>query len=282
MINFSNLTFGYKKKKLLFDDLSLSLMLGNIYGLLGKNGAGKTTLLKLISGLLYPHSGGCTFENYPTMKRSPEILKEFFFLPENSFLPLVTVKEYLEIYSPFYPHFSKGKFLGYLEDLELEKNGKITSLSYGQKKKFSIAFALAADTKVLLLDEPTNGLDIPSKSVFRKLIASSISEEKIFVISTHQVRDMKHLIDPILILDDGKIIFNQQIAEIEQRLSLELQREEPDQDEVLYYESTLGGYAVLTENNNGSENEIDIELLFNAVVAQNKKVINLFNIEAAV
>ena len=282
MINFSNVKFGYKKKKPLFDDFNIGFMPGNIYGLLGKNGAGKTTLLKLISGLLYPQSGSCTFENYATMKRKPEILSEIFFLPENSYLPSVTFKEYIELYAPFYRNFDSNRFLKYLSDLEIEGAGNITSLSYGQKKKFSIAFALAANTKVLLLDEPTNGLDIPAKSVFRKLVASSVSEEKIFIISTHQVRDMKHLIDPILILDEGEIIFNRQIAEIEKRLSLELMREKPEIDDALYYENTLGGYAVLTENKNGSENEIDIELLFNAVVDKNKKVFNLFNIEAAV
>ena len=276
------MNFGYKKKKLLFDDFNLLLTPGNIYGLLGKNGAGKTTLLKLISGLLYPQNGSCNFENSPTMKRNPEILKVIYFLPENSYLPYVNIREYIEIYSPFYKRFDENNFFKYLHDFEIDRSSKIMSLSYGQKKKFSIAFALAANTNVLLLDEPTNGLDIPAKSVFRKLVASSINEEKIFVISTHQVRDMKHLIDPILILDDGKIIFNKQIMEIEQRLSLELIREEPDENEVLYYENTLGGYAVLRENNNSSENEIDIELLFNAVVALNKKVINLFNVEAAV
>lgn len=277
MIEISNLSFGYKKKNLLFNNLDLSLTAGNIYGLLGKNGAGKTTLLKLISGLLYPHSGSCTIDEAKTIARDPDLLKEIFFLPEISFLPAVKVYEYLEIYTTFYPKFSKEKFFQYLNDLELETNGKITNLSYGQRKKFSVAFALAAETKVILLDEPTNGLDIPAKSVFRKLVASSINEEKIFVISTHQVRDMKHLIDPIIILDNGEVIFNQQIAEIEQKLSLRLRREEPEEKETLYYENTLGGYAVLSENHDGDDNDIDIELLFNAVVDKNEKVKTLFN-----
>lgn len=279
MIRISNLNFGYKKKNLFFEELNLELTAGNIFGLLGKNGAGKTTLLKLISGLLYSQNGECVFNGVRTSLRDPEILKEIFFLPENSFLPPLKVNDYLEIYSPFYPRFDKDKFFGYMKDLEIETKDKVTNFSYGQKKKFSLAFALAAETKIVLLDEPTNGLDIPAKSVFRKLVASSINDEKVFIISTHQVRDMKHLIDPILILDEGKVIFNQQIAGIEQKLSLDLVHEEPDEKEVLYYESTLGGYAVLTENNNGSENDIDIELLFNAVVAKNEKVKALFDTE---
>src|SRR3989339_1624691 len=144
MIKISNLSFGYKKKNLLFNNLDLSLTPGNIYGLLGKNGAGKTTLLILISGLLYPHGGSCTIDEAKTIARDPDLLKEIFFLPEISFLPAVKVYEYLGIYTTFYPKFSKEKFFQYLNDLELEKSGKITNLSYGQKKKFSVAFALAA------------------------------------------------------------------------------------------------------------------------------------------
>lgn len=282
MIKISNLNFAYRKKNLLFNNLDLTLSAGNIYGLLGKNGAGKTTLLKLISGLLYPQGGECSFDGIKTSGRLPEFLSEIFFLPEISYLPSIKVREYLEIYSTFYPHFNENKFYSYLKDFEIETNQKLTSYSYGQKKKFAVAFALAANTKIILLDEPTNGLDIPAKSVFRKLVASSIDDGKIFVISTHQVRDMKHLIDPILILEKGEIIFNQQIAEIEQKLSLEFMHEEPKTNEALYYENTLGGYAVLKENNDGSENEIDIELLFNAVVSDNQKIRNLFNTEVTV
>lgn len=282
MVKIKNLNFSYKMKDRLFQNFNLSLSLGNIYGLLGKNGAGKTTLLKLISGLLYPLNGECTFNELVTSKRTPDFLKEIFFLPEISYLPAIKVREYLEIYSTFYPRFDENKFYSCLKDFEIETGKKLTSYSYGQKKKFSVAFALASNTKILLLDEPTNGLDIPAKSVFRKLVASSIDDEKTFVISTHQVRDMKHLIDPILILEKGEIIFNRQIAEIEQRLSLEFMHEEPNPNEVLYYENTLGGFAVLKENNDRSENEIDVELLFNAVVAENQKIGNLFNTEVTV
>jgi ABC-2 type transport system ATP-binding protein len=282
MIKIENLNFGYRKKEVLFNQFNLALSPGNIYGLLGKNGAGKTTLLKLISGLLYPQTGVCTYNQILTFKRTPEFLSEIFFLPEISYLPAIKVKEYLEIYSLFYPRFDENKFYSHLKDFEIESGKRLTSYSYGQKKKFSLAFALAANTKIILLDEPTNGLDIPAKSVFRKLVASSIDDEKIFVISTHQVRDMKHLIDPILILEKGEIIFNRQIAEIEQKLSLEFMHEEPKPGQVLYYENTLGGFAVLNENNNGSENEIDIELLFNAVVSDNQKIRSLFHEEVTV
>ena len=279
MTKISEMSFSYRKKEPLFQNFRLELASGNIYGLLGKNGAGKTSLLKLISGLLFPLTGNCFFDGQKTLERKPDVLQEIIFLPENSYLPPLRIPEYLEVYSPFYNKFDKEKFVRFLTELEIESNSKISSLSYGQKKKLALAFSLAANTTVLLLDEPTNGLDIPAKTVFRKLVAESIDENKIFLISTHQVRDMKHLIDPILILDKGKIIFNQTIQAIEERISLSLQKEIPEGENVVYYESTLGGYAALNVNNNGIENEIDIELLFNAVTANHERVNSLFTAE---
>ncbi|MDP2037439.1 MAG: ABC transporter ATP-binding protein [Ignavibacteria bacterium] len=279
MVKISEMSFSYRKKESLFQNFNLDLTSGNIYGLLGKNGAGKTSLLKLISGLLFPLTGNCLFDGQKTLERKPNVLQEIIFLPENSYLPPLRIPEYLEVYSPFYNRFDKEKFARFLTELEIESSSKISSLSYGQKKKLALAFSLAANTKVLLLDEPTNGLDIPAKTVFRKLVAESIDENKIFLISTHQVRDMKHLIDPILILDKGKIIFNQTIQAIEERISLSLQKEIPEGENVVYYESTLGGYAALNVNNNGIENEIDIELLFNAVTANHERVNSLFTAE---
>jgi ABC-2 type transport system ATP-binding protein len=279
MVKISEMNFSYRKKESLFQNFNLELTAGNIYGLLGKNGAGKTSLLKLISGLLFPQTGKCLFGEQKTLERKPSVLQEIIFLPENSYLPSLRISEYVEVHSPFYNRFDKEKFIRFLTELEIESGAKISSLSYGQKKKLSLAFSLAANTKVLLLDEPTNGLDIPAKTVFRKLVAESIDENKIFLISTHQVRDMKHLIDPILILDKGKTIFNRTIQAIEERISLILQKEVPAGENVIYYESTLGGYAALNKNGHGIESEIDIELLFNAVTANQEKVNSMFTEE---
>ena len=279
MIEISNLNFHYSRKIRLFEDLSLTLNNGLIYGLLGKNGAGKTSILKLISGLLLPQKGGCIVNGRNTIDKDPQFLTGIYFLPENSFLPGIKIKEYVGIYSCFYPSFDETAFLKYLVDFEIEKDRKLSALSYGQKKKFSIAFALAANTKVLLLDEPTNGLDIPAKSVFRKLVASAINDEKIFIISTHQVRDVKNLIDQIIVLDKGEVIFNQSNYAIEEKLSMYLQKNEPEPGEALFYESTLGGFAVLTRKNEDTESEIEIELLFNSIVAENSIVRKIFEIE---
>jgi ABC-2 type transport system ATP-binding protein len=277
MLRISNLVFRYKKGSFLFDNLNLELIPGNIYGLLGKNGAGKTTLLKIMCGLLFPKEGECLFNGMNPAKRDPRFLADLYFVPDSFYLPNVKISEYVKLYSPFYEKFNKGQFEEYLNKMEVNGDVKLNSLSFGQKKKFIISFGLATNASLILLDEPTNGLDIPSKAAFRKILASITTDEKIIVISTHQVRDMKNLIDPIIILDDGKIILNRSMEEVSSKISMSFQPNEPKEDEALYYENTLGGYALLKENNDGIENEVDLEMLANLAAANNKVMMKLLN-----
>jgi ABC-2 type transport system ATP-binding protein len=274
MIQMNNLSFGYRKRKYLFDNLSLQIPMGNIYGLLGRNGAGKTTLLKQMAGLLFPDKGECLVFGIPASERSAEVLSDIYFIPEEFQLPAITMHAFIRIHSVFYPRFDQVLLDQYLQEFEINDNGKLSSLSYGQKKKFLIAFGLSTRTKILILDEPTNGLDIPSKSQFRKIIASSMDEERSIVISTHQVRDLASLIDHIIILENGKVVFNQNVCDISSRLSF-VQTKELNHLDVIYKEDVLGGHAVICRKN-GEETEIDLELLFNGVVSNTENVINEF------
>ena len=280
MIKMTDLTFAYKNKLPLFSGLNMKISDGNIYGLLGKNGAGKTTLLKIICGLLFPQKGTCSVLTFTPSKRVPEMLQEIYFIPEEIYTPPLKISEYLKLYAPFHPRFDHQSFGQYIKTFDLPRNDRLTSLSYGQKKKFLVAFGLATNCRLLILDEPTNGLDIPSKSQFRKLLAASLNEDRIIIISTHQVRDIGNLIDPIIILDEGNVIFNQSINDISRKLAVRLQKTEPGKDDVLYSEKTLGGYVVIDENRGESESNPDIELLFNAVINNRQRMGELFTREA--
>lgn len=276
MIELTNLNFAYKNKAPLFDRLSLNINEGNIYGLLGKNGAGKTTLLKIICGLLFPHQGSCSVLGYTPQKRAAGMLRDIYFIPEEFYTPALKIEEYVFLYAPFYPTFDHNALRDYIATFDLPKNERLTSLSYGQKKKFLIAFGLATNSRLLILDEPTNGLDIPSKSQFRKLLAAAIDENRTVIISTHQVRDIGNLIDPIVILDEGKIIFNQSVESISRKLSITLQKTEPPAKDVLYSEKTLGGYVVISENRGAADSNPDMELLFNAVINNQQHLSEIF------
>jgi len=276
MIKIENLSFSYNQKQALFDQLNLTLPSGNIYGLLGKNGAGKSTLLKIISGLLFPKIGSIDVVGFQPKDRYPEFLREIYLITEEFILPSLSTECFVRLYSPFYPRFNHSLFNDYIYEFRLPRAQKLSAMSYGQKKNFLLSFGLATDCKLLILDEPTNGLDIPSKSQFRKIVANAVHEERSFIISTHQVRDMENLIDPIIILDEGKIIFFQDYEQISKKLVVSKQPEIPDNDSVVYYESSLGGYTVVKENTIRKETSMSLELLFNAVVGNKEKINEIF------
>ena len=106
----------------------------------------------------------------------------------------------------------------YLHYFEMDMDINLGALSMGQKKKVFMSFALATNTSLLLMDEPTNGLDIPGKSQFRKFIASGMSDNKTIVISTHQVRDIDKVLDHVLIMDDSRVLLNESISTICEKL----------------------------------------------------------------
>ena len=276
MVQIENLLFHYGHKKPLFDQLNLSLPPGNIYGLLGKNGAGKSTLLKILGGLLFPKQGNVTVAGFSPKDRFPKFLSEIYLVTEEFSLPSLKMEKYVSLYSAFYPRFDHAMFQEYIAEFDLPRGQKLSSFSYGQKKKFLLSFGLATDCKLLILDEPTNGLDIPSKSQFRKLVANAIHEDRGFIISTHQIRDMEALIDPIIILDEGKIVFFQDYEQVTKKLALTRQTDQPDRNTVVYYETTLGGYAVVEENTTGQETNMNLETLFNAVVSNKEKIHEIF------
>jgi ABC-2 type transport system ATP-binding protein len=276
MIKIENLTFSYRQKQPLFDHLNLTLPSGNIYGLLGKNGAGKTTLLKIINGLLFPKLGKLDVVGFQPKDRYPQFLREIYLIAEEFSLPSVNMECFVRLYSPFYPRFNRGFFDDYIHEFKLPRDRMLSDMSYGQKKNFLLSFGLATDCKLLILDEPTNGLDIPSKSLFRKMVANAVHEERSFIISTHQVRDMENLIDPVIILDEGKIIFFQDYENISKKLVISRQTEIPDSSNVVYFESYLGGYTVVKENTGREETRMNLEILFNAVVSNKEKINEIF------
>jgi len=265
MIEIRQLTFRYQKKPL-FQNLHLELAPGNLYGLLGRNGAGKTTLLKLCCGLLLPQEGEIRVFGQDPARRRPGLLADLFLVPEEFQLPPVSAKLYCDMLAPFYPNFSRERFLSYLHEFEMEEAGHLGQLSMGQKKKFLLAFGLATGVRFLMLDEPTNGLDIPAKGQFRKILAAESGADRIILVSTHQVRDMEHLIDPLVILDAGRILFSSSIEDFSARFSF-LQGELPPGVRVVHEERALGRTLSLAEGVFPEALPPDLELLFNAVTA---------------
>ncbi|MEM1120600.1 MAG: ABC transporter ATP-binding protein [Bacteroidota bacterium] len=276
MIQLQNVHFHYQKKTPLFRAMDLTIPAGNIYGLLGKNGVGKTSLLKLIGGLVFPKSGAVEVMGFKPADRFPAFLSDLFFMPEELHVPAMKISTFEKVYAPFYTRFDHQQFQQYLGEFELTDEKKLTALSQGQKKKAITAFGLATNSRLLILDEPTNGLDIPSKSLFRKLLTMAITDERTCIISTHQVRDMGNLMDPIIIMDEGQIIFNDSVETIAEKLQFEVKYSRGEPDNVLYAERVPDGYMVVSENLDGEETEVDIEVFFNAMMANKQAIRRLF------
>ena len=277
MIDIQHLSFGYRTQNELFQDLSLQFDAGCIHGLLGKNGTGKTTLLKLISGSLFPSGGTLSTLGFIPEQRNPLMLQELYFLSEEIFLPALSIESYAKVYAPFYPHFDYAQFDSILNEFEItSKRQKLQTLSHGQKKKVQIAFGIAANTRLLIMDEPTNGLDIPAKSQFRRIVSGHFNPERCTIISTHQVRDLHSLIDHIAILDDHDVVINHSVEEITKRLLFKWFDTGEMPVGALYTEESMKGVSAVLENLNQVESKLDIEILFNALLANKTQIKKIF------
>lgn len=269
MITVKHMSFRYGKHRLVFDRLNLEMKAGCIYGLLGENGVGKTTLLRLLAGLRFPSQGSVEVLGFTPSQRRIEFLRDVYYLPEVIDAVGLCMNEYVKCYAPFYPRFDRGQFDHYMNEWNIDPFQKLSQSSHGQQKKAMMSFALACNTRLLLLDEPTNGMDIPSKGIFRRLLAQAADDDKCFVVSTHQVRDLENLIDPILILEKNQVLLNNTVEEITRKLWFGVKSEKSDHD--LYREACIGGYAVVDYNDRNEESRLNIEMLFNAAI-QNKSL----------
>lgn len=267
MIHIENLKYKYQgAKQYVFDGFNLDLEDNNIYGLLGKNGTGKSTLLYLISGLLRRTAGSITIDGVDTSLHRAETLEEIFLVPEEFDLASMTLDAYVRLNQPFYPRFSREILESCLRDFELTPDIHLKELSMGQKKKVYMSFALAANTRLLLMDEPTNGLDIPSKSQFRRVIANNMGDDRTMIISTHQVHDVESLLDHIVMLDRSQILLDASVSDICSKYSFEFRSMGEPADDVIYAEPSLQGNAVITRRREDEdETQLNLELLFNAV-----------------
>ena len=274
MINIENLSFSYSRHTV-FSNINLNLEAGKIYGLLGQNGVGKTTLLKIIGGFLKLKTGKCEVMGFTPFERNPMFFEQMFFIPEDFSAPDIVVNKYAKLRGEFYPNYDENKFHTLMTEFDVNGNSKFTKLSFGQQKKALIAFALSTNTKLILMDEPSNGLDIPSKAQLRKVISQASNDQSCIVISTHQVRDLENLIDPIIILDSNGVLLNETIDRISEKLVFRFNTK--SSKDCLWSESSPGGYVNVEKNIEAEESRVNIEALFNATLSNKEVIRNIFN-----
>ncbi len=274
MIKISNLAFSYGSVPVL-DNISMELEEGRIYGLLGENGVGKTTLLTLLCGLKKVNGGSIEVDGYEPFKRNPEFLRNQFYLADEVAPVNTSAKNWSDQTGTFWPEYDHRKFLEIMAEFDTDPSKQMSKMSAGMLKKTYISFALATNVKYLYMDEPTNGLDIPSKAQFRSAIMKYTREDATIVISTHQVRDLENIIDPIIILDKQDVLLNASVQEITEKLFFDYGTLLNNAS--LYSEQLPGGFVQVYPNAEGRESKINIEALFNAVYKNKSRIKSIFS-----
>ncbi len=273
MIRIEKLGFSYGQVPVL-KNITMNLEPGKIYGLLGENGVGKTTLLTLLAGLKKPLQGSIDIDGSAPYSRAPQVLENQFYLADEMLPVPMKAAEYARITGEFWPNYKQDTFEEIMELFENTSDKKMNEMSTGQLKKTYISLALALGCKYLFLDEPTNGLDIPSKAQFRSALMKYTGEDSTIVISTHQVRDLENIIDPIIILDRQDVLLNASLEEISRKLYFDYGTQL--HQESLYSEQLPGGFIQVYPNAEGADSKVNIEALFNAVHHNKEFIKGLF------
>ena len=183
------------------------------------------------------------------------------------------MEEYCKINAPFYPNFSVDDLKANLATFDLNYEQNLGKLSLGQKKKAFMCFALACNTKLLIMDEPTNGLDIMSKVQFRRFISSHMTDDRIIIISTHQVHDVELILDHLLVLNNNEMVINSPIYNITEKLKFITSSDVIEPGKVLFTSKTIGGTSYISlRNEDDEETEINLESLFMFCLSEPEKV----------
>ncbi|MGB3548937.1 MAG: ABC transporter ATP-binding protein [Saprospiraceae bacterium] len=245
MIRFTDISLAYGSGPPVLRDFSLDLPGGGITGLLGPNGTGKTTLLKLICGLRFPDQGSVTTLGHTPRQRPVELLERLYFLPAENPLPDWTAEKLADYYGPFYPTFSTELYRELLEEFSAAGRGKMSRLSFGQKRRAQICFTLATRVPLLLLDEPTIGLDVQGQEQFRRSLIRATDEEQTVLIATHQLGQIAPVLDHLVVMRDTTDVARLDLAELETRYIFRLETSRPPVAHGLYQRRVPGGWLTV-------------------------------------
>lgn len=206
------LTKSYNKIYSALNNLNLSLERGQIIGLLGPNGSGKTTFIKLINDVLVPTSGEIRING---MAPGVETKKIVSYLPERTYLDeTMRVKEIITYFSDFYDNFSSERAYRMLDDLQIDTNARLKTLSKGTKEKVQLILVMSRDAGLYVLDEPIGGVDPASKDYILSTILNNYNEDAAILISTHLIHDIENILDRVLFIKQGQLVLNATVDEI--------------------------------------------------------------------
>jgi ABC-2 type transport system ATP-binding protein len=194
------------------DNISFSLQENCITGFIGINGAGKTTTMKSILGLISKDGGDISIFGKHMKDNEREIKNRIgVVMDEGYFYDNITIKQMKNIIAPAYSNWDDNTFNQYIERFNLKVNQKIETLSKGMRMKFALSLALSHNADLLIMDEPTSGLDPLIRNELMDILLEFMKEDgKAVLFSTHILSDLDKVADIIIIVDDGKIILEEE------------------------------------------------------------------------
>ncbi len=198
--------------KIAVNSIDLKLDGGKIVGLLGPNGSGKTTLMKLAAGLLVPQEGEILINGKKIgieTKRTVSYLSDTVPLPD-----FMKVSDIVVYYGEFFDDFDLEKAFKMLDDLNVDRNCRIKSLSKGTKEKVQLILTMCRNAFVYLLDEPLGGIDPATRDYILNTIISNYNENALVIISTHLISDVEKVLDEVVFIKEGNIVYKNSVDSI--------------------------------------------------------------------
>lgn len=268
-IEINNLTKNYGKKRGI-KNISFTVDEGDIVGFIGPNGAGKSTTIKLLLNFIYKTEGELKIFGLDCEKDSRQIKELVGYVPsETRLYDEIKVKDILKYGESFYENSFKERVKDLCNRLEIEEDKKIRELSFGNKKKVSIALALINSPKLIILDEPTNGLDpLIQKKVFEILLEENKKGTTIFL-SSHNLNEVQNYCNKAIIIKNGEIACIENMSNIKDisKKKIKIKCNDISKEEI----EKIGGKNILEEKD---EIVFSYEKDINSLIAflSNKKI----------
>lgn len=197
------------------NNINLNIGKGKLIGLLGPNGSGKTTLIKIANGLLTPTSGSILIKNTVPGYETKKIVS---YLPDkNCLIDSMTVKELVEMFTDFYDDFQPQKAYAMIENLHIDPNQKLKTLSKGNKEKVQLILVMSRKAELYLLDEPIGGVDPATRDYILDSIIKNYSEDATVIISTHLIADIEKVLDEVIFIKSGSIVLHEDVDSLRER-----------------------------------------------------------------
>lgn len=265
ILSATNLSHRYTRGMEVLRGVNFSIAEPGITGLCAPNGEGKTTLLKIISGLQFPSDGSLEVFGQNPSQRPLDLLQRIYFLPSEPYFPKWTPARIAKHYGPLYPNFNQQLFQETLQDFRVDPDRPLDKVSFGQKRRAQLAFALATRTQILLLDEPTTGLDIQGKDQFRRTLIAGTEAGQTIIIATHLLAEIEPVLDHVLLLKEGKIEAHLPLSLAQSYYSFNLTTTPLPYGDKGYARRVPGGWLTVHTDGRPSDASFDLETLYLAL-----------------